>query len=179
MKLFALFGALLMLALTGCAAIPFTDEARARGLLENLSQFYRTDALVSAGDQEFRVQIHRPDPLHLTVELLYPERLSGFRYTFGDGVVELGYMGLTFNLDPFGATRTAPIPRATQALSSLLIPQADRPLPILQNDLWQLESEFDGERVLLLIDRESELPLKLLLESAGVGFVFENFVFLS
>ncbi|MCL2579582.1 MAG: hypothetical protein FWE32_06075 [Oscillospiraceae bacterium] len=169
---------LLAFALSGCAALPFTDEGRAQNLLDGLSQFYRTEASVRTGEMDLRVRIDRPDPLNLTVELLYPERLAGFTYTLGEGMVGLSYRGLAFHLDPFGATRTSPLPRAAGALSALLIPDAHRPLPTLQNGVWQLADEFDGESVLLYLNEESGVPTKLLLVRSGVELVFENFAFL-
>lgn len=169
---------LLILPLSGCAAIPLTDEAKARNLLDGLAQFYKTDAVIRSGELEVRAHIYRPDPLSLTAELLSPERLAGFRYTLGEGVVEMHYHGLTFNLDPFGATRTAPIPRAVGALTALLIPEAERPLPTLENGVWQLAGSFDGEDCVLFLSEEGK-PLKLLLKASQVEFVFENFVFLN
>jgi len=157
--------------------MPFTDEAKARNLMENVSQFYKTDAIIRAGGVEMRAHIYRPDPMTSKAELLYPERVAGFVYSFREGGIELSFQGLSFNLDSYGGTRSAPIPRAVGALSSLLLPQAERPLPSRQNGFWVLSGEFAGEERLLFLDEEG-LPVKLLLQSPEVEFVFENFVFL-
>jgi len=169
--------ALLIALLSGCAAIPFTDEAKARNLMENVTQFYQTDATIRSGGVEMRAHIYRPDPITSKVEILYPERAAGFVYSFREGGIELSFQGLSFNLDSYVGTRSAPVPRAVMALSSLLLPEAERSLPSRQNGVWVLRGEFGGENCLLFLDEEG-LPLKLLLQGSEVEFVFENFVFL-
>ena len=180
MKLFRalLLTALLILPFAGCAAIPYTDEARAQALLDGLAQFYQTDVLIKTGGMEARAHIYRPDPMRTRVEIRYPERLAGFVYSFGEGGVELQLQSLSFHLDSFAGVSTVPIPRGVSALSSLLIPQAERALPARQNGLWALRGEFDGEVCILFLDAQNGLPVKLLLQSSEVEFVFENFVFL-
>jgi len=170
---------LLALTLTACTALPFTDEGRARELMSGVTQFYQTDALVRTGEVETHTRIHRPDPDSARVEVLSPESLAGFEYIFRQGGVELSYRGLSFSLDTFGGARTLPVVRGVGALSALLLPEGERPLPTKQPDgLWLLSGQFAGEEALLLLDEESGLPVKLLLPGSEVEIIFENFVFL-
>ena len=179
MKAFRTLAAILFIAwLTGCAALPFTDEAQARELMSALTQFYQTDALVRAGGVETRTRIHRPGPDATRVEVLAPESLAGFEYIFRQGGVELSYRGLVFNLETFGGALTLPVVRGVGALSGLLLPEGDRPLPTQQPDgLWLLRGQFAGEESRLFLDGESGAPVKLLLPGSEVEIVFENFIF--
>ena len=169
---------LLSLALFGCAAIPLTDNAKARNVMDGLAQFYMTDALITTGAVQTRAHIYRPDPMTTRVELLSPDNVAGFVYSFKEGGVELSYQGLSFNVDSFGGTRTIPMLRGVSALSFLLLPEAGRELPQRQDGFWVLRSEFAGEPVLLFLDEESAIPAKLLLQGSQVEFIFENFTFL-
>jgi len=180
MKFFrALTAILFAIILTGCAALPFTDEARARDLLNGTSQFYQTYANVQANGMQVRARVHRPDPGTTRVEMLSPESVAGFEYIFREGGVELTYQGLTFSLDTSRGANTLPVVRSVSALSALLLPEGHRTLPTLQPDgLWLLRGQFAGEECLLFLDEESGLPVKLLLLGSEVEITFENFVFL-
>jgi len=180
MKFFrALTAISLTIILAGCTALPFTDEARARDLMNGTSQFYQTYANLQANGMQARARIHRPDPGTTSVEILSPESIAGLSYIFREGGVELNYKGLTFSLDTFSGANTLPIVRGVSALSALLLPEGERPLPTLQPDgLWLLRGQFAGEECLLFLDEGSGLPVKLLLPSSEVEITFENFVFL-
>ena len=166
------------LALIGCAAIPLTDEAKARNLMEGVTQFYKTDVIITIGTVQTHAQIYRPDPLTTRVELTAPESVAGFVYSFKEGGVEISYQGLIFSVESFGAAGSLPILRGVNAMSALLLPGAERELPQRQDDFWVLRGEFAGEPILLFLDEESALPVKLLLQGSQVQFEFENFVFL-
>jgi len=169
---------LLIFLLLGCASIPLSDQYKARNAIDGLAQFYMTDALMITGSVQTRAHIYRPDPMTTRVELLSPDNVAGFTYTFKEGGVELSYLGLSFNVDSFGGARTIPMLRGVSALSSLLLPEQERELPQRQDGFWALRGEFGGEPVLLLLDGESGLPAKLLLQGSQVEFIFENFIFL-
>ena len=177
--LHVLVAVFLTFSLTGCAALPFTDEAKARDLMGGTSQFYQTYASVQANGMQTRARFHRPDPNTTRVEMLYPESIAGFEYIFREGGVELSYRGLAFSLGTFSGANTLPVVRGAGALSALLLPDGERPLPTLQpNGLWLLRGQFAGEECLLFLDEESGLPVKLLLPGSEVEIIFENFVFL-
>lgn len=169
---------LLVFPMFGCAAIPLTDSAKARNLMDGVTQFYMTDAIITTGTAEVRARIYRPDPMTTQVELLDPENVAGLVYSFCEGGVALNFQGLSFNVDPFLGTRTVPVLRGVSALSALLLPGQERELPQRQDGFWVLRGEFAGEQVLLILDEESGLPTKLLLQGLEVQFIFENFVFL-
>jgi len=170
---------LLILVLAGCAVLPFTDEAQARELMSNVTQFYRTDARLRAGGVETHARIHRPDPATTRVEVLSPDSIAGLEYIFHQGGVELAYGELSFNLDAFGGALTLPVVRGVGALSALLLPDGEQQPPTQQPDgLWLLRGQFAGEESLLFLDNESGVPVKLLLTGSEVEIIFENFVFL-
>jgi len=164
--------AALLILLTACAGLPFTDEARARGVLENVGQFYRTGAVIHTGGSEMRVRIERPDPALTRVHVLYPERVAGLTYTFREEGVQLELHGMTFNLDAF-AVRGAPVPQMVSALSALLLPHAERGLPTEQGEYWLLRERENT----LLLDAQGR-PLKLSLSGGNVEITLTDFVFL-
>ena len=180
MKLLRVLAAVfLVLGLAGCTALPFTDEAKARDLMSGTSQFYQTYVSIQANGMQTRARFHRPDPNTTRVEMLYPESIAGFEYIFREGGVELSYRGLSFSLGSFSGANTLPVVRGVSALSALLLPDGERPLPTLQPDgLWLLRGRIAGEECLLFLDEETGTPVKLLLPGSEVEIIFENFVFL-
>ena len=162
------------LALAGCSALPFTDEAQAREIARGLSQFYQTSAIIQTGQMEVRANIYRPDPMTTQVQVTAPPRLAGLEYTLRDGATQLSYQGLTFNLSPHGGAQVMPLVGAVNALADLLLPQAQRPLPTRTADgLWQLA----GESGTLLLNDDG-IPVKLLTQRQSTKIVLENFEFL-
>lgn len=169
--------AALLLLLTACAGLPFTDEARAREIMEGVGQFYRTDAVIGSGEDEVRVRIYRPDPSQTRVEVLYPQRVAGLVYTFREEGVRLEMHGLVFNMDSYAGGSALPIPQAVGALAALLLPTAERGLPTEQDGLWVLRGQFGGQEYMLFLD-ENGRPVKLLPGGSQPQIVLTDFVFL-
>lgn len=167
-----------VLLFAGCASVPFTDEWRAREVMEGVTQFYQARATVRSGELYTEISIFRPDPMTTHAQVLSPERVAGLGYIFHEGGVELSYHGLSVSLDSFGGALGLPVVRGISALSAILLPTAERELPTLQQDgLWLLHTELADGECLLFLNGEG-VPLKLLLPEWDVEFIFEDFTFL-
>ena len=166
--------ALALFSLASCA-LPFSEEARGKEILEGFTQTYQADITLAAGNLALRAGLSSA-PGSCRVVIIEPRSLAGYSYLFREGGVDISYNNLTFSLNAGAALPAAPLAEAANALSALLLPQPGA-LPKQKDGYWELSGEIDGAPCALWIDGENGIPIKLLLHDGEMEIKLQNFSF--
>ncbi|MBD9097799.1 MAG: hypothetical protein EGP89_02900 [Ruminococcaceae bacterium] len=166
----------LAILMTSCSAAGSGKTKNGDGLKEISNKYdqpYQTTAAVTYNGTQMKLILEKKEDGTTVVTFTEPKMLSGMNFSVGEEKITVGYLGLSFDIDPKNLSSSLIVSTMVDTFNQ--VAKGSGVTAQLSDNVLEVSGTTEDAEFLLRLDHESGNALSLQVPSMGLEAEFDNF----